>query len=118
MAIWQDLVAEQGFPGAYQTVKRFVRKLRCNQPPQARAVILTAPGEEAQVDYGQGPMIRDPQTGRYRRTRLFVMILGWSRKAVRLLTFRSSSPFAHPIPFPQPARATCTRTCQQSYPAQ
>jgi hypothetical protein len=45
MAIWQDLVAEQGFPGAYQTVKRFVRKLRGNPPPQARAVILTAPGE-------------------------------------------------------------------------
>ena len=91
MAIWQDLVAEQGFPGAYQTVKRFVRKLRGNPPPQARAVILTAPGEEVQVDYGQGPMVRDPQTGRYRRTRLFVMTLGWSRKAVRLLTFRSSS---------------------------
>jgi len=91
MAIWQDLVAEQGFPGTYQTVKRFVRKLRGNPPPQARAVILTAPGEEAQVDYGQGPMVRDPQTGRYRRTRLFVMTLGWSRKAVRLLTFRSSS---------------------------
>jgi len=34
-------------------------------------VIETAPGEEAQVDYGTGPMVRDPQTGKYRRTRLF-----------------------------------------------
>jgi transposase len=77
--------------GGYQTVKRFVRKLRGNQPPQPRAVIITAPGEESQVDYGTGPMVRDPQTGKYRRTRLFVLTLGCSRKAVRLLSFRSSS---------------------------
>ena len=54
-------------------------------------VIETAPGEEAQVDYGTGPMVRDPATGKYRRTRLFVMTLGHSRKAVRLLVFRSST---------------------------
>ena len=91
MGIWQDLVSESGFVGGYQTVKRFVRKLRGNQEAQPRAVILTAPGEEAQVDYGTGPMVRDPQTGKYRRTRLFVMTLGYSRKAVRFLTLRSSS---------------------------
>ena len=49
MAIWQDLVADCGFRGGYQSVKRFVRKLRGNQPVQSRAVILTAPGE----DYGE-----------------------------------------------------------------
>ena len=92
MAIWQDLVADTGFSGGYQTVKRFVRKLRGNQPVQARAVIVTPPGEEAQVDYGaKGPMVRDAHTGKYRCTRLFVMTLGYSRKAVRLLTFGSSS---------------------------
>jgi transposase len=91
MAIWQDLVAESGFSGGYQTVKRFVRKLHGSQQPRQRAVIFTAPGEEAQVDYGSGPMVRDSKTGKYRRTRLFVMTLGYSRKAVRLLTFRSSS---------------------------
>lgn len=36
-------------------------------------------------------MVRDPATGKYRRTRLFVMTLGHSRKAVRLLVFRSST---------------------------
>ena len=91
MGIWQDLVSDSGFNGGYQTVKRFVRKLRGNQPPQPRAVIITAPGEESQVDYGNGPMVRDTQTGKYRRTRLFVLTLGCSRKAVRLLSFRSSS---------------------------
>jgi len=91
MGIWQDLVSESGFNGGYQTVKRFVRKLRGNQPPQPRAVIITAPGEESQVDYGTGPMVRDARTRKYRRTRLFVLTLGYSRKAVRLLTFQSSS---------------------------
>ena len=28
-------------------------------------------------------MVRDPVTGKYRRTRLFVMTLGYSRKSVR-----------------------------------
>ena len=36
-------------------------------------------------------MVRDAATGKYRRTRLFVLTLGYSRKAVRLLLFRSSS---------------------------
>lgn len=89
-AIWQDLISQSGFPQSYQSVGRFVRKLQGAQVPQARVVIATAPGEEAQVDYGSGPMVRDPQSGKYRRTRLFVMTLGYSRKSVRLLVFRSS----------------------------
>jgi transposase len=36
-------------------------------------------------------MVRDPETRKYRRTRLFVMTLGCSRKSVRLLAFRSSA---------------------------
>ncbi|HET9220199.1 MAG TPA: IS21 family transposase [Terriglobia bacterium] len=91
MGIWQDMVSELGFSGDYQSVKRFVRKLRGSRQPLAAGIIVTQPGEEAQVDYGTGPMVRDPQTGKYRRTRLFVMTLGYSRKSVRLLSFRSSS---------------------------
>lgn len=91
MAIWQDLVSQHGFAAGYASVKRFVGKLRGVRTPEERVVIETAPGEEAQVDYGTGPMVRDPKTGKYRRTRLFVMTLGFSRKSIRLLTFRSSS---------------------------
>jgi len=90
-AIWQDLVSECGFASSYQSVQRFVRKRRGTQTPEARVVIVTAAGQEAQVDYGTGPMVRDPESHKYRRTRLFVMTLGCSRKSVRLLTFRSSS---------------------------
>jgi len=57
-AIWQDLVSDHGFAGDYQAVKRFVRKLRGPRRPEATGIILTAPGEEAQVDYGSGPMVR------------------------------------------------------------
>ena len=60
-------------------MKRFVAKLRAE------------PAREAHVDYGDGPMVRHPDTGKYHRTRLFELTLGCSRKAVRFLTFRSSS---------------------------
>jgi hypothetical protein len=82
MAIWQDLVDQHGFNGGYQSVRRFVYKLQ-KTTPEARVVIDTPPGEEAQVDYGCGPMVRDSQTGKYRRTRLFVMTLGYSRTDMR-----------------------------------
>ncbi len=91
MGIWQDLVDSHGFGGGYQSVLRHVRKLRAASPPEARAIIETPPGEECQVDYGTGPMVRDPVTGKYRRTRLFVLTLGCSRKSVRLLALRSSA---------------------------
>jgi transposase len=91
MAIWQDLVSDHGFQGGYQSVRRFAYKLRGAQLPQARAVIFTPPGQEGQVDYGSGPMVREPESSKYRRTRLFVLTLGYSRKAVRLLVFRSST---------------------------
>ena len=91
MAIWQDLVDGHGFTAGYQSVKRFLHKLRGATATEACGVIETPAGEEAQVDYGAGPMVRDAQTGRYRRTRLFVLTLGYSRKCVRILVFQSST---------------------------
>ena len=91
MGIWQDLVDSHGFAVGYQSVRRFVRNLRGAATPEARAIIETPAGEECQVDYGTGPMVRDPDSGKYRRTRLFVLTLGRSRKSVRLLVFRSSA---------------------------
>ena len=85
MAIWQDLVDDHRFPARYASVRRFVATLRGATPPEARVVIPTSPGQEGQVDYGDGPMVRWPETGKYRRTRLFLLTLGCSRKAVRLL---------------------------------
>lgn len=92
MAIWQDLVDDHGFISRYASVRRFVKKLRGDVGIiDAHPFIVTAPGEEAQVDYGEGPMVRHPETGKYRRTRMFVLTLGYSRKSVRLLVWKSGS---------------------------
>ena len=90
MVIWRDLVDDHGFPARYASVRRFVATLRGQRSPEAHPVIVTQPGEEGQVDYGTGPMVRHPDTGKYRRARLFVLTLGYSRKSIRLLTFTSS----------------------------
>jgi transposase len=92
MGIWQDLVDQHAFPGRYASVRRFVLALRGARGAEAHPIIVTAPGEEGQVDYGgDGPMVRHPDTGKYRRMRLFVFTLGYSRKCVRLLTWASST---------------------------
>ena len=36
-------------------------------------------------------MVRDSHSGKYRRARLFVLTLGYSRKCIRLLTLTSSA---------------------------
>lgn len=54
-------------------------------------LLETAMLRKPQVDYGTGPMVRDRDSRKCRRTRLFVLTLGCSRKSVRLLVFRSSA---------------------------
>ena len=92
-AIWQDLVDDHGFEAGYQSVKRFAKKLSNSASVRdSHPRIHTKPGEEAQVDYGgDGPLVRNPNTGKYQRVRLFVMTLGFSRKSIWLLTRKSSS---------------------------
>jgi transposase len=90
MAIWQELVDTHGFAARYSSVRRFVQTVR-RTVAEPHAVITTAPGEESQVDYGDGPMVRHRVSGKYRRTRLFVLTLGYSRKSVRLLVWQSSA---------------------------
>jgi transposase len=85
------LVDRHGFAAGYASVQRFVKKIRAATPGAAHPVILTAPGEEGQVDYGDGGMVRHPETGQYRRSRLFVLTLGHSRKSVRLVTWKSTA---------------------------
>src|SRR2546428_6490658 len=63
MAIWRDLVDDHGFPAQYASVRRFVGRLRGQRTPEAHPVIVTAPGEEGQVDYGDGPMVLVPLHG-------------------------------------------------------
>jgi hypothetical protein len=57
--IYQDLVAEQGFQGGYQSVKRFVRKLGAVRSAPFRRMECE-PGEECQVDFGKGAWVEMP----------------------------------------------------------
>ncbi|MFP4896237.1 IS21 family transposase [Paraburkholderia sp. EG304] len=89
MAIYQDLVDRFGFAAGYDSVKRFVRTLRQHEPAQFDRLDFQ-PGEEAQVDYGEGALTRVPGTNRYRKPRLFVMTLRYSRRSFRRVVWKSS----------------------------
>lgn len=87
--IFQDLVAEHGFPGSYWSVMRFVRRLgQTRQLPFRR--VECEPGEEAQVDFGSGaPVIT--AAGRRRKTHVFRIVLSHSRKAYSEAVFRQNT---------------------------
>ena len=89
MAIYQDLVDQFGFTGAYNAVKRFTAKLRWRAPEQFDRLEF-APGEEMQVDYGEGAPTRVLGTTRYRKPRLFVATLRYSRRSYRRVVWKSS----------------------------
>ena len=88
VAIYQDLVELFGFSNKYNSVKRFVRGLRKEDPKQFDRLEFS-PGEEAQVDYGTGAKTLH-STGKYRKTRLFIMTLKYSRRSFRKVVWQSS----------------------------
>lgn len=77
--IYQDLVEENGFSDSYESVKRFVRKLKVRQPERVWR-LECRPAEEVQVDFGLGAPIEDGR-GKARRSWVFRMVLSYSRKA-------------------------------------
>ena len=88
-SIYQDLVDQFGFTASYNSVKRFAGTVVAKEPEQFDRLEF-APGEEVQVDYGEGAMTRVPGTDRYRRPRLFVMTLRYSRRSFRRVVWESS----------------------------
>jgi transposase len=77
--IYQDLQCEQGFGASYQSVKRYVQKLRITEPELIYRIEVQ-PGEEVQVDFGSGPLLLHP-SGQRRRAWVFRLVLSYSRKA-------------------------------------
>ena len=72
--IWQDLNEDYHFSHQYASVKRFVRTVK-RRRPEVAAVMEHPPGEEAQVDFFQGPVTLDHTIGRWRRPWVFRMTL-------------------------------------------
>jgi len=87
-SIYQDLVEQVSFTHKYNSVKRFVRGLKRRDPEQYDRLEFL-PGEEAQVDYGQGAKTLGDK-GKYQRPRLFVMTLKYSGRSFRKVTWQSS----------------------------
>ena len=86
MAILARLRDDYGYRGTYSSLWRFVDRLR---PPQPEAFIRvhTAPGEEAQVDFGSVGSLFDPRQNRLRSAYAFVMTLCFSRHQYAELVF-------------------------------
>ena len=78
VVIHQALQRKYGFVGHYSSVRRFLQGLDAAHP-KATVVLDFAPGEAAQVDFGSGPKLPDPETGELVATWFFVMTLCWSR---------------------------------------
>jgi hypothetical protein len=94
VSIYQDLVEAHGFTHRYNSVKRFVAGLRA-RAPERFDVLEFLPGEEAQVDYGQGaPMLDRPD--RYKRPYLFVMTLKYSGKSFRKTVWKTDQQIGRP----------------------
>lgn len=86
-----DRLGERGYGGSYSSVRRFVHQLQPLQPG-ASVRVHTAPGEEAQVDFGSAGLFLDPGSGRLRMAYVFVMTLSYSRHQYAELVFDQKIP--------------------------
>ena len=85
--IYQDLVVEHQFAGSYHAVRRFVlRQHGRTELPFRR--IECAPGQELQLDFGQGAWVME--NGKRRRTHLFRAVLSHSRKGYSEAVWRQT----------------------------
>lgn len=86
--IFQDISAEVGFAGSYESVKRYVRFLEAITPLPFRRMECEA-GEEAQVDFGTGAWIIDGDSKR--RSHVFRIVLSHSRKGYSEAVYRQDT---------------------------
>jgi transposase len=87
--IWQDLVSEHGFGHQYHSVRRFVARLGAKTPLPFRR-LECGPGEEVQVDFGQGAFLVGSD-GKRRRPHVFRIVLSHSRKGYSEVVLRQTT---------------------------
>jgi transposase len=87
--IYQDLRDEYGFDGSYYSVRRFVKRLRDDKPIPFRRMECM-PGDEAQVDFGNGaPIVRSDGTRKH--PSVFRIVLSFSRKAYSEVVYHQTT---------------------------
>ncbi len=70
-------LAAHGYDGGYSILKGYVSPRRRKRQPEATMRFETAPGEQAQVDWGS--LSYHSEDGKRRSVWVFVMTMGWSR---------------------------------------
>jgi transposase len=91
VAIFQRLQEDYGYRGSYSSIRRYVHRMFPNVP-EAFVRVQTAPGEEAQVDFGHAGQVYDPRVGRERTAYVFVATLSYSRHQYAELVFDQTVP--------------------------
>lgn len=76
--IFERLRENHDFDGSYWSIIRFIRRLE-EKEPEAFIRMETAPGKQAQVDFGYAGKMFDPLIKRLRRAWGFMMTLSCSR---------------------------------------
>ena len=103
--IWKDLVFEHGFDGAYNSVKRFCRKLKA-ESSRVFARVETPPGRDMQIDFGKSKKERETsgvsRAVGFQRQRLHMQRIDEESPAEGLATRSRGKHFARPIPFCPP----------------
>jgi transposase len=77
---------------SYASVLRYLAEQFNLGKPEATVHLETEPGKEAQVDFGYTGRMRDPVSGKDRKTWCFVMTLSHSRHRFVRFVFRQDSP--------------------------
>lgn len=86
--IYQDLVSDHQFAGSYYSVRRFILRHYPESPLPFRR-LECPPGQEMQVDFGQGAWVIE--NGKRRRPHLFRAVLSHSRKGYSEVVWRQTT---------------------------
>lgn len=84
-----------GDVGSLSAVKRLyasLRKADGSRPDDVAIPVHTAPGQQAQVDFGYVGQLVDPRTKRRRKAWVFVMTLSYSRQVFARIVFAQDLP--------------------------
>jgi transposase len=86
--VWRLFQERTGLKIGYCTMLRYLKSHFQWGRPVVTVRIEVVPGSQGQVDFGYAGMMKDPETGKLRRTWVFIMILSYSRHRFVRFVFR------------------------------
>jgi transposase len=89
--VWRLFKEEKGISIGYCTMKRYLRAQFQFRTPPVTVRLEVEPGNQGQVDFGYAGVMRDPLTGKLRRSWFFLMTLSYSRHRFVRFVFRQDT---------------------------